>query len=153
DIMALARRLPRLSIKVAGGTLGRSTWDWPDNVEYVGQVSPPDARELLANAFCLLFASRWFEMCPLTVLEAMRLRTPVIATQIGGISELVADGERGLLYPPGDITALEANVGRLENEDLRESLVERAYRYVIDVHSPNTHYQELIGIYRHVVSR
>lgn len=152
DVVALANRMPGLSIKVAGGMLGSPVVEWPGNVEFLGQVSPADAQSLLRGASCLLFSSRWFEMCPMVLLEAMRFRTPVVATAIGGIPELITHGERGLLYAPGDIAALQSCISRvLQAGGLREALVENAYRYVLTAHSPQTHYEQLIGVYGRVV--
>ena len=64
-----------------------------------------DVPELLATAHCVLLASD-YEGCPLSVLEAMAAGVPVVATAVGGIPELVADGETGLLTPRGDAQAL-----------------------------------------------
>ena len=64
-----------------------------------------DVPELLATAHCVLLASD-YEGCPLSVLEAMAAGVPVVATAVGGVPEIVADGETGLLTPRGDAQAL-----------------------------------------------
>jgi len=51
--------------------------------------------------------------CPLALLEAMALAKPVVAPSIGGIPELVRDGETGFLYPPGDLQQLSRLLARL----------------------------------------
>lgn len=53
------------------------------------------------------------EGMPLTVLEAMAAARPVVATRVGGIPEIIADGVHGLLVSPGDIKGLAAAIGRL----------------------------------------
>ena len=58
-----------------------------------------------ANAFCL--SSVW-EGVPLSAQEAILLRTPVVATSVGGMPELLEDGVSGRLVPPGDPRALAA---------------------------------------------
>jgi glycosyltransferase involved in cell wall biosynthesis len=50
---------------------------------------------------------------PNVVLEAMLCRIPVVATDVGGISEVVLDGDTGILVPPGDPTALADGVQRV----------------------------------------
>src|SRR3989440_587787 len=63
------------------------------------------------------------------LLEAMNHRVPVIASAIGGITDIVEDGVSGLLVPPGDATALAAALGRLARApDLAAGLGEAAYR-------------------------
>ena len=49
----------------------------------------------------------------MAILEAMAAGLPVIATRVGGIPELVADGETGLLVPPDDASQLAAAIERL----------------------------------------
>jgi glycosyltransferase involved in cell wall biosynthesis len=57
------------------------------------------------------------------VVEALAVGTPVIATAVGGVAEVVRDGENGLLVPPGDVGALAAAIDRLVHENgLRERL-------------------------------
>src|SRR2546430_2925395 len=65
------------------------------------------------------------------LLEAMNHRVPVIASAIGGITDIVEDGESGLLVPPGDTTALAAALGSLARApDLAAGLGEAGYRRV-----------------------
>ncbi len=67
----------------------------------------------LAEATALAFPSRWYENCPMAVLEAFAHGTPVIASLIGGIPEIVKDGANGLLVPPGDAHALAGAISTL----------------------------------------
>jgi glycosyltransferase involved in cell wall biosynthesis len=76
-----------------------------DAVRFLGDRA--DVPELLREASCLLLASDW-EACPYSVLEAAAAGVPVVATAVGGVPELVRDGETGLLAPAGDEAALAA---------------------------------------------
>lgn len=67
---------------------------------------------LLAEAECLLLTSDW-EGCPIAVLEAMAAGVPVVATRVGGVPELVSDGETGLLAGARDVEGLSGGVGRI----------------------------------------
>jgi glycosyltransferase involved in cell wall biosynthesis len=71
-----------------------------------------DVPELLAQAVCFLLTSD-YEGCPYTVLEAMAAGVPVVATRVGGLPELVADGETGLLVEPGAPVAVAAALDRV----------------------------------------
>ncbi len=59
------------------------------------------------------------EILGLVLLEAMACETPVVCTRLGGMPELVADGETGLLVPPGDAAALGAAVETLLDDPAR----------------------------------
>lgn len=60
----------------------------------------------LAAADVYIQSSRFAEGLPLSILEAMAMGLPVLATRVAGIPEMVVDGETGLLAEPGDLTGL-----------------------------------------------
>jgi len=72
------------------------------------------------------------EGLPLTILEAFALGTPVVATRVGGIPELVLDGETGLLIAPHDVDGLCRAVERLQRSaKLARALAAAAERRVL----------------------
>jgi glycosyltransferase involved in cell wall biosynthesis len=84
-----------------------------------------DVPRLLAAADLVLLTSI-SEGIPLTVIEAMAAERPVVATTVGGVVEMVVDGETGLLAPAGDAPALARNILRLaEDPALARSLAKR----------------------------
>jgi glycosyltransferase involved in cell wall biosynthesis len=81
-----------------------------------------DVPDLLAAADAAVFSSR-FEGSPLSVIECMATGTAIVATRVGGVPELLEDGEQALLVPPEDARALAAALGRVIAEpELRERL-------------------------------
>jgi glycosyltransferase involved in cell wall biosynthesis len=66
----------------------------------------------LHNAFDLFVQASDDEGSPNVVLEAMALETPLVATEVGGASDLIVDGEHGLLVPPGSSAALAEAIER-----------------------------------------
>jgi glycosyltransferase involved in cell wall biosynthesis len=71
-----------------------------------------DVGELLARSHLFVLSTR-SEGLPVTVLEAMAAGLPVIASRVGGIPELVVDGETGFLVAPGDPDGLAEAIDRL----------------------------------------
>ena len=91
-----------------------------ERVELTGERS--DVPELLAASDVFVLSSR-SEGLPVSVLEAMAAELPVLASAVGGLAELVDDGETGILVPAGDERALAEALGRLvEQPDLRRRL-------------------------------
>ncbi len=89
-----------------------------DRIRFLGYL--PDPSQVLAEAQVFVLSSR-SEAFPRSILEAMRAGLPVIATDVGGVSEAVVHEATGLLCPPNDPAALSGLLRRLiENGDLRQ---------------------------------
>jgi glycosyltransferase involved in cell wall biosynthesis len=77
------------------------------------------------DADVFVFPSVWDEPFGIPVAEAMAAGLPVVASRVGGIPEIVADGETGMLVEPDDASALAAALEQLVNDaELRARLGE-----------------------------
>ena len=81
-----------------------------NRVEFLGDRF--DIAEILSNSHVFALASKW-EGFPLSILEAMRAGLPVIASNVGGISEAVTDGKTGFLVERGDVSAFRTRLHSL----------------------------------------
>ena len=91
-------------------------------VSFLGAVPREQVLRLFRAADASVLPSAW-ENFPHTVVEALAVGCPVIATAVGGVPEVVRDGANGLLVAPGDATALAAAIQRFfEDEALRPKL-------------------------------
>jgi glycosyltransferase involved in cell wall biosynthesis len=91
-------------------------------VRFVGPLPRAGVLETLRAADAAVLSSSW-ENFPHAVVEALAVGTPVLGTDVGGVAEVVTDGENGLLVPVGDDAALAAAIERyLGDEPLRERL-------------------------------
>jgi glycosyltransferase involved in cell wall biosynthesis len=80
-----------------------------------------------------LFAFPSFmEASPNAVIEAMAAGLPIVATNVGGIPELIEDGRNGLLVPPGDPSAMATALLRLMEDDVRASDLAEAARRTVE---------------------
>ena len=80
--------------------------DLASAVTFTGWLEPPQIDIHLADAWSLVVPSLWAEPSGLVAIEAIMRGVPVIASRIGGLSEVVEDGRSGLLFPNGDEAAL-----------------------------------------------
>ena len=105
-------------------------------VRLEGSVEPAEIPALLAGARALLLPSSWFEGQPRVVLEAYAAGVPVVASRIGGLAEVVVDGETGITVPNGPGAWREA-VARLADDDvLSNHLGQGAYGHWRERFSP-----------------
>jgi glycosyltransferase involved in cell wall biosynthesis len=81
-----------------------------DAVSFIGQRD--DVDDILAAADMGVLSSE-FEGMPLAILEYMAAGLPVVSTGVGGVPEIVCEGQTGLLVPRGDSRALAEGIGRL----------------------------------------
>lgn len=95
-------------------------------VEFLGERT--DALELIAGAAVLALPS-YTEGLPITALEAMSVRKPIVATRVGGTPEVVVHGETGLLVAPGDVGALAGALRLVLDDSARaQAMGEAGYR-------------------------
>lgn len=100
-----------------------------EHVTFQSQVEEPMA---LINSFDLVVCSSSLESFSHSLLEAMALSKPVVATAGGGVSEVVTDGEVGFLVPPNDPEALAGRISQLvEDTALRKSMGSRGHERVL----------------------
>ena len=102
-------------------------------VTFVGMVPCEETLHYLSQAKALILPSL-YEGMPNVILEAMSLGVPVIASRVGGIPDVVKDGETGLLVEPGRVDELAISINRLiEDDDLRRKMskncLEEAKKY------------------------
>jgi glycosyltransferase involved in cell wall biosynthesis len=154
-LRALARLPDAVVLAVVGdGPLRRELVDLAgslgvsERVRWLGWRT--DAPDYVAAADVFALSSIW-EAVALVVQEAVLLGTPVVSTAVGGIPELIADGESGLLVPPNDPGALAAALEDvLKSPDLRRDLVENARKAYDERFSATTLMSRLGSIYREV---
>ncbi|HVY81613.1 MAG TPA: glycosyltransferase family 4 protein [Steroidobacteraceae bacterium] len=89
----------------------------PSNAQATGWLSPSQIEAFYRSADVIVVPSRW-EGFGLIAVEAMRAELPVIASRVGGLPEVVVDGETGVLVPPADKDALVHALRDISDEKL-----------------------------------
>lgn len=89
-----------------------------------------DAMKLLKSSHVLAVPSR-MESLPTNIKEAFFLKIPVVATNVGGIPELVSDNKTGMLIPSEDSTKLSTEINKiLKDKENSERMIQTAYEFV-----------------------
>jgi glycosyltransferase involved in cell wall biosynthesis len=117
-----------------------------EGVVFTGQVR--DTAPYYAAADLMILPSLT-EGSPNVLLEAMAVNVPVVATEVGGIPEIVRHGETALLVPPRSPMLLaEAIEQILSQPDLRSSLTANARAVIAARHAPEARARTLVELYR-----
>jgi glycosyltransferase involved in cell wall biosynthesis len=132
-VALLSEEFPNLALQIAGdGTtideLRRMAERLriADAVEFLGHVEEP--ARILAAADIFVLPS-WAESLPYALLEAMALAMPIVATDVGGVSEAIVHERSGLLVPPRNRTRLAESIGLvLRDPRLASELGKEAHR-------------------------
>ena len=121
-----------------------------DRVDFVGYR--PDARRLVAGANVFLLTSR-FEGLPYSLIEALAVGVPVVATDVTGTRDVVRHGVTGLLSPAGDVEGLASHVLSMLRDPKRAAALATAGREdVVQRFSIDTMVEATARVYRTVAS-
>lgn len=87
------------------------------------------------------------------ILEAMACRKPVVATRAGGVPEIVEDGQSGLLYPPGDVSALARSILRiLDDPSEARRMGDAGHRRLMERFHIDRNIEATVGIYERLLA-
>ncbi len=118
------------------------------NVEFPGFVSGAALAELVSSAACTVLPSEGFENCPMSVLESLAHACPVVGTRIGGIPELITDGDDGYIVEPGATEALADALRKLAGNPQQARHMGQAGREkMARDFSPQRHYAQIRAVY------
>jgi len=102
-----------------------------ENITFIEQVAFSEVPSIFAHTDILVQSSRW-ESFGVVILEASAMGVPAIATDVGGVSNLLTNGDTGLIVPSENVEALAtAMLDLATDKELRQRLGENAYRMVI----------------------
>jgi len=123
----------------------------PDRVRFHGRLTKDVLLELVRSCAVAIVPSRWYENQPMAVLEALGCGVPVVASDLGGLPELIRPGIDGDLVPHDDPAALAAAVGALVADPERAFAMGRAGRERIAAEfGADTHLAALRRVYAEV---
>jgi glycosyltransferase involved in cell wall biosynthesis len=136
----LARRVHEASERFSG-------------VVWLGRKSLEETYHLMGRAALVVFPTRVFETFGRVVVEAFAKGTPVVASRIGTLKELIEEGRNGLLFEPGDPKDLIRQVEwLLERPDVLSRMHLEARKTYEEQYTAEQNYRMLMDIYRDVIT-
>jgi glycosyltransferase involved in cell wall biosynthesis len=116
-----------------------------DHIEFLGEIA--DLKSAYQQSDLLVLTSDW-EGTPNVLLEAMGNGVPVVATNVGGVPEIVSHGENGFLAEAGDVDSVASSVlSLIENPELRMRMGIFGRQSILERHSPGRLAKMLTDVY------
>jgi len=121
-------------------------------IEWLGRRSLEEVYEVVGKAAFLVFPSEWYETFGRVAIEAFARGTPVVASRIGAIAELVDHERTGMLFHPSDPTDLATKINWLlaHPQELRQMRQEARSEFEAK-YTADDNYKRLMEIYQSVL--
>ncbi len=118
------------------------------SISWLGYLPPPELEQKFSTAWVQAVPSLWEEPFGIVATESMMRGTAVVASNSGGLAEIVRDHQTGLLVPPGDEVALaQALVLLLGNRTLAEQMGRTGREVALTYFTEKTFVDKLIRLY------
>ena len=115
-----------------------------ENIKFVGTFDNKDVAKIFEEIDVLIFSSVWDENSPLVLHEAILTKTPVLASEVGGVRELIKHDQNGFLFCAGDDNGLSLLIKKvIKNPEIIENLK----KDVISIKDMQFHCKEIEAIY------
>lgn len=115
-----------------------------NQIEFLG--SKADMKPLLNQSHVFALISN-FEALPLSIIEAMSASMPIIASNVGGVSELVEDGKNGFLIDQNDVDSIIKSLYQLQDESLMKTMGDWSRAFYLSNFSSQKMCSQIVDVY------
>ncbi len=122
-----------------------------NNVKLLGYKSGSELYGLIKDSRLVILPSVWYENNSIAILEAFAMAKPVIASDLGGNSELVQNGKTGFLFTAGNVADLKNKISINYNISELENMGKNARQFVEQNCSPEVHLKQILEVYQNLV--
>lgn len=159
-LLQAMRQLPQARLLIVGEgemrpLLERKVSEWKlNNVQFVGHLSGKELDRAFGRARFTVLPSEWYEVFGQSILESFAVGKPVVAARIGGMPELIDEGNDGLLFAPGNVDELVTCLRRLWDDPAKTRRMGLAgRRKALARYTPKDHYDQLYPLYERLVNQ
>jgi glycosyltransferase involved in cell wall biosynthesis len=156
-LMEAFKQLPQASLVIIGDGPERSFVDEQSkasgNIFVAGKKTKAEVMESMSRCRALVFPSVCYEGLPFTILEAFSSGTPVIASRLGAMKEMIQDGYNGLHFRPNDPDDLKNCIRKFNEAAPRQEFNRHARLTYEEKYHPDVHYKAIMSIYQNVIDK
>ena len=118
-------------------------------VVLLGYLNQDEIRERIEKCRFVVIPSIWYENCPYSIIETLEIGKPIIASEIGGIPEIVENEKNGLLYRYDSVDDLADKINELYyNQEKINKMKEASKNKFKMEHTEDVYYQKIMKVYR-----
>ena len=123
------------------------------NISYLGSLSSEKVVIELQKTQALIFPSVWYEGMPMTIIEALSVSTPIIASNLGAMSSLISSGQNGFHFEPGNVNDLKEKINKFNmlSESIKKQMGSNAFKSYKENYSPELQQEYFDAIYSAVL--
>lgn len=122
------------------------------SIEWLGHQPGNIVQSVVARATALVVPSIWYEGLPKTMIEAFSVGTPIVASDLGAMSEVIEPEKTGVLFQPGDAAGLREALRWIAAQPLRTKAMRAIVRTTFECrYSATRNYEILLAIYRQAI--
>jgi glycosyltransferase involved in cell wall biosynthesis len=123
-------------------------------IEVMGWMEPAEALRWVGRAKCLIVPSRWYETFGRIIIEAFACGTPVLASRLGALNELIEDGVTGFGFKAGDSDELLSGLRQiLSDQEATKRMRVNVRERFLDGYTAERNYPILMDIYQRAIQR
>ncbi len=120
-------------------------------IKLLGFLNEEQIKEQISKCKFVVIPSIWYENCPYSILETLAVGKPIIGSNMGGVPELVNDGENGYIYKFDDINELSEKMNILfTNDELVTNFSKKSKQLATSLYNKEEYYKKLITIYNDI---
>lgn len=125
-----------------------------NNIKFLNHLENNKLKNLIAEARFTVCPSEWNEVFGLSAIEALTFCKPVIASRVGGLTELIEDGKNGFLVEPGNVNDLNSKINLLSHDlNLVKKMGQYAKDSLSEKYIPEYHYKKIFSIYENLLNK
>lgn len=156
-LLEAIKETPEIQLKVVGSgpmEVGlKEKYQLYSNIEFLGYQAGESLNNIVRNARFVFVPSECYENNPMTIVEAFAMGIPIIGANIGGIPEIVKEGETGYQFESGNVDDLKQVISKANAITISDyqMMSKRAFLFYKTHFSPETYYESLIAFYKHTI--
>jgi len=124
-----------------------------ERITWLGWRELDEVLDIIGDAKCLVVPSTWYEGLPRTIIESYAKGTPVVASRLGAMTEVVRDGKTGILFAPGNADDLARQLQQFVEDRKMLANARRAARDEYETrYTAEAHYRMLLSVYERAIA-